>query len=265
MPDNFTYEDIMEQLIRYTDGELNAQENAATEQLLLNDKSLKERYVNLVLAKAAIRSQGLQQRVKALHNNYITEINAAESRPTDTAKIIKPPFLNGIKIIMRIAAVFIVVVAGYGVYQYSATSNETVFADNFISYRLPVSRGENTATPIDSFYQSSNYNAVLEAFNSTAEKTQKNYFLAALANLQMGNSKAAVDEFRSLQQINANAVQKYFVQETEYYLALAYIKSGNINEAEKLVNSIKQNKQHLFYKKANEISDLKWSLLKWKQ
>ena len=264
MQDNYTYDDVIEQLVRYMDGELNADENAAVEKLLLQDAALKERFENLLAAKAAIRSKGLQQRVMALHQQYYATIRTDENNETQTAKIIKPSFGNTLKFVLRIAAVFIFIVAGYTVYQYSTTSNANVFADNFINYQLPVSRGENKETKIDSLYQSANYNALLQAFESSKDKTQKDYFLAALAYLETGNSNASINTFKNLQQINSAATEKYFVQETEYYLALAYIKAGNIDEAEKQLSTIKANKQHLFYQKANEISSTKLRILKMK-
>ncbi len=264
MQDNFT-PDVIEQLIRYLDGELSPEETASTEKLLQEDAAIKERFDNLVAARNAIRAEGLRQKVKGLHQQFYPEVSAVNSAENETAKIIKPSFGNSAKIILRIAAVFIFVVAGYSVYEYSTTSNDSVYADNFIKYQLPVSRGEGQVQQsIDSLFSANNFNGVIEIFKSTTEKKQKDYFLAGLASLETGDSKSAIDNLKTVQQLNGNSTAKYFEQETDYYLALAYIKAGNINEAEKQLNIIKANKQHMFYQKANEISSTKLRILKMK-
>src|SRR5689334_15290727 len=112
MQDNSTYENIIEQLIRFADGELNADENAAIEKMLQEDAMLRERYENILAAKAAIRSKGLQQRVAAVHKEYIA---GKDNQQTQQAKIIKPSF-GAAKILMRVAAILLFVIAGYGVY-----------------------------------------------------------------------------------------------------------------------------------------------------
>ncbi|CAN5816371.1 hypothetical protein BH10BAC2_BH10BAC2_26610 [soil metagenome] len=259
MQDNST-NNAMELLIKYMDGELDATEKAATEKLLQEDAALKERFENLLAAKQAIKSQGLKQHIQSLHQQYYSEIQVAETAP---AKVVKPAF--GIKTFMRIAAVFILVIAGYGVYQYTATNNESLFADNFISYQLPVTRGANSPDEIDSLYSVNNYAAVIQAVQYKDVKTQKDYFLAAQAHLQMNDATAAIAAFKNVEQINSTATDKYFAQETDYYLALAYIKAGNIEEAEKQLSKITANKQHMFYSKASEISSTKLMMLKWKE
>lgn len=265
MQDNFT-PDVIDQLIRFLDGGLSPEETAATEKLLQDDDTVKGRFDNLVGARNAIRVEGLRQKVKGLHQQFYPEVSAVHSAENETAKVIKPSFGNSAKIILRIAAVFIFVVAGYAVYEYSTTSNESLYADNFIKYQLPVSRGEGEPqTSIDSLFSANNFNSVIENFKSTANKKQKDYFLAALSSLETGDSKSAIDEFKNVQQLNGNSAEKYFEQETDYYLALAYIKAGNIDEAETQLNIIKANKQHMFYQKANEISNTKLEILKMKE
>lgn len=259
MQDNST-NDVMELLISYIDGELDATEKAAAEKLLQEDAALKERFDNLLAAKQAIKSQGLKQHIQSLHQQYYTEVQATETAPV---KVIKPAF--GLKTFMRIAAVFILVVAGYGVYQYTATDNESLYADNYISYLLPVTRGAEQPDDLDALYSANNYTAVIAAVNGKQQKTQKDYFLAAQAYLQTNDAAAAISAFKNVEQLNSTSTDKYFAEETDYYLALAYIKAGNIDAAEKQLNKINANKQHMFYNKASAISNMKLTILKWKQ
>ncbi|MBG9375321.1 hypothetical protein I5907_03695 [Panacibacter sp. DH6] len=257
MQDNSTY-DIIETLTRYVDDEMDEAEKAATTSMINNDAEVKERYENLLAAKRAIRSKGLKERVHAIHLAYANEIAQPE-----VAKIVKPSF--GIKMMMRIAAVLILVVAGMGVYTYSTTNNENVFEENFTGYQLPVNRGAGQFTNIDSLYAGGAYEAVIDAVNKTQIKTRQAYFLAAQAYLLTGNPAGAITAFKNVEQLNSSATDQYFVQETDYYLALAYIKMNDITNAEKQLAKISSNPKHLFYSKAKSISNTTLTILKWKQ
>src|SRR4051794_4947275 len=104
MQDNST----TEMLIKYMDGELNEAEKESTEKLLHDDASLQERYQYLLAAKRAIKSQGLKQRVQAIHQEYIQEVNNSIKSSPQAIK-----HSSSFKIFMRIAAVFMVAIVGY--------------------------------------------------------------------------------------------------------------------------------------------------------
>ena len=256
MQDNST----TEMLIRYMDGELDEQQKEATEKMLQGDAALQEQYQYLLAAKKAIRTQGLKQRVAAIHGEYMQEAKGEEKVPASVVK--STPFFTTF---MRIAAIFIVAVLGYGAYQYATTTNQVVYDENYISYQLPVNRGSDNGDNVDALYNAGNYNGVINAFNAKGSKNQKDYFVAAQAYLQLNNANAAIDAFKQVQDLNSKSSEKYFEQETDYYLTLAYIKAGKIDDAEKLLNKIESNKQHLFYNKAKDISHTKLMMLKWKE
>lgn len=256
MQDNSTY-DEMELLIRYMDGEADAQEKAATEKMLKENASLQERYENLVAAKEAIRSKGLRERVQALHKEF-----SKEQETNESAKVVKPSFR---KVFLRIAAVFILVVGGYFIYEYTTTNNETLYADNFVSYEIPVTRGGEKVDSIDALYTAKNYTAVIDAINKKPVKTQKDYFLKAQSYLQTNNAAAAIAAFKLVVELNMQSNEKYFEQETDYYLMLAYIKENDIDNARRQLERIIANKQHMFYSKAKEISNTKLMILDWKK
>jgi tetratricopeptide (TPR) repeat protein len=256
MQDNAT----IELLIRYMDGELNEAEKKATEKLLREDASLQEHYQYLIEAKRAIKSQGLKQRVQAIHQEYMQATNENK-----TGKPKADKHQSFFKVFMRIAAIFIIVIGSYGVFRYVSTTNQSVYNDNFISYQLPVNRGVGKADSLDALYKTGDYHAIINAFDGRGSKNQKDYFLAAQAYLQLNNADAAINAFQQVEHLNNKSAEKYFAQETDYYLMLAYIKAGKIEAAEKLLNKITSNKQHLFYNNAKNISRIKLTMLKWKE
>lgn len=257
MQDNST-NDIIEMLTRYMDGELTSEEKFDMEERLKNDVALQERYQHLLATRQAIRMQGLKQRVQAIQKEYLQEIHAEKADEKTTGRI------SVLRTFMRVAAIFILIVAGYGLFQYTTTTNDSVFNDNFISYAVPVSRGNESTGSIDELYNTGKYNEVIQSFDTLSIKKPQDYFIVAQAYLHLNNTEDAIDNFRQLENLNNVNSEKYFVEETDYYLMLAYIKNGNINEAEKKLNKITSDKQHLFFSKAKNISRSKFTILQWK-
>ncbi len=258
MPDNST-DDMTEMLVRYMDNELLPDEKAAVEKLMHDDAEVNEHYQYLLAAKQSIRHQNLKQRVQNVHEAYI---NSKSGDETSTTKIVRPSVF---KTFMRVAAIFIAVIAGYGVFEYSTTTNQSVYNNNFINYQLPVNRGINNTNSIDSLYSTANYTAVINAFEEKPQKNQEDYFIAAQSYLQLNNTDKAIQSFLEVKRLNDANAQKYFVDETDYYLALAYIKAGSIQDAENLLKKITSDKQNLYYNNAKEISDYKLKILKLKK
>ncbi len=259
MQDNST-NDIMETLIRYMDGELNAIEQTATENRLQQDGALQERYQHLLAAKRAIRSQGLRQQVQSIQQEYLKE-SKAEEKPA-ARQIKQSSFL---KMAMSVAAVLLLVVAGIGLFEYTTTNRQSLYNDAYIAYQLPVSRGSEKPGNLDALYASQNYSGVIESFNRKAEKDQKNYFLAGQSYLHLNDATHAITAFQNVEAINSKSTEKYFAQETDYYLALAYLNANQIEAAEKQLDKIVSDKNHLFYNRAKGISRTRLQILKWKE
>ncbi len=249
--------DITEILVRYMDDELTPGEKATIAEQLQQDAVLNERYQLLLAAKQAIRMQGLKQRVQNLHKEYVPQTKELKQE-----KIVgRTSFF---KTFMRIAAVFIIVVAGYGVFEFALTNDQSVYEDHFLSYELPVNRGLGTSNTIDSLYAAKNYAGTIEAFNAKQHKIQQDYFLAAQCYLQLNNAGKAIEAFQDVENLNNVNAQKSFVQETDYYLALAYIKAGNIDAGKRQIDKILSDKEHLFYNKAKQISGIQLKILQLK-
>lgn len=250
--------DITEMLVKLMDNELNETDKNTVEKMLAQDAALQERYQYLSAAKQAIQQQGLKQQIQAIQNDYL-KTRTAETKP---ASVVKSS--SFFKTFMRVAAVFLMAVIGYSVFQYASTTNQSVYSENFTAYQLPVIRGEANIAAIESNYNAGNYQQAIVAFNSKPNKSQEDYFIAAQSYLQTNNAPAAINAFKQVEQLNESSNEKYFVEETDYYLAFAYIKAGDISAAQNQLDKITSNKQHLFYNKAKSISGTKLFILKMK-
>lgn len=258
MPDNFE-NNLPDMLVKLMDGELNETQKQAVEKMIADDVNLNERYQLLQLGKRAIRQQGLKQQVSNIQQEFLNQRNE------NVTSVKKLRTVSVFTRVMKIAAVFFIAVAGYGVFQYASTNTQNVYSNNFVHYQLPISRGMETNDARDLLYNSGSYDKVIAAVQQKKDKNQKDYFLAAQSYLQLNNANAAIDAFKQVENLNKKTNERYYVEETDYYMVLAYIKAGQIKNAEQELKKITSNKQHTFYNKAKSISRIKLFMLELKE
>jgi len=64
----------------------------------------------------------------------------------------------------------------------------------------------------------------------------------------------AIVLFKSLMHSNATAEEPLFQDESEYYLAMSYLATGQAGLAMPFFDKIKSDPHHLFYKRVKEMS-----------
>ncbi len=265
MDDNFT-NDLETRLIKYLDNELNDEEKLQVERLLNSDDKAKNIYHNLLIAKDAVRNVGLRAKVKALNDEFFNHTKQATTERNERAKIISGSFRRNLRIALRVAAVFIIVLASFAVYKYMSTTSEKLYANNFIEYKLPVNRGDSEqAGQIDALYNAGDYRGLISAIASKVPKTANDLFLLGIAYLKKDQPVNAIEAFQQLQSLNKRTGQSFFKYETDYYLLLAYIKAKEIDKAKKQLNLIVADRSHPYHEKAKEISQLDLNILNWKR
>jgi hypothetical protein len=260
MDKNFTYDNI-ELLNSFLDKELPAEQDAALAAQIAGNALMQEKIDNLMLARQAIQAQGLKEKMAQLHKIYYKPEAAEHAAKVIPIKPVRPMRA----VLLRAAAAVIVLMMGYGVYFYTATTAGSVYDRHYTSYQLPVNRaGENRAAGTDSLFMAGNFDAVISNWKQPGEKSRHERFLTAMAFLEKNQPADAIRLLQDLRQENSRSAEKVFEDESDYYLAMALIKNGDIQEAVKLLDLIKNNPQHLFHKKAKKISGLRLKILEMK-
>ncbi len=244
----------IEQLNRYLDGELTEKDKLEIEEKLRSDSELQSRLDNLLIARAAIKSSGLKDRISGIYSDF---------KAAHGAKVVPLKKRYLLKAWISVAAALLLLILGYGAYQLITVSNQSVFDEHYMAYYLPVQRG--AADPVtslrDSLYRAGDYAGYLEQSKNISHPVQKDHFLEGMALLETNEPEKAIISFEKLKDLNAKGNDPYFEQETDYYLTLAFIRSGRIGEAKVLLEKIKSNPQHLYYKNASSISNLSLKVL----
>lgn len=255
MNNNFTKTDF---LVQYLDGELSPEERLQLENELKQNTALQQELENLALAKDAVKMYGLKQKVGAVHSVMMKEIAATEM-PAKTGMI-----RNIARRSMKIAAALLVVLLGFGVYQYVSVSPDKLFAEKYQPYSFSVSRGAAAADAMENAYKERNYTGVINLFTVLQNGGQKENFLAGLAYLAVNDYAKGIVSFNKVLSLNNAAGASIFKDDAEYYLALSYLKNKEIKSALPLFAAIHTNPDHLYNDKVTAGFMRKLKILDWK-
>lgn len=255
--DNSTQE-MSEKLVMYLDGELAGQDKTDLEQELAANPGLQEELKSLQQTRAALRYFALKQEVAGIHQEMMQEI---------AAPVI--PISRGRKILrysMAAAAAVILLLGSWLAYSFFSLSPDKVFASGYHSFELSNMRsGDGSSqTAIEKAYKGNQFEEVLKLYQHGAGAGIRDRFLTAMAALEKKNDPLAIRLFKEQLESNRLSSQPVFNDESEYYLALGYIRNKDFDFALPLLQKIKDDPEHTYNSKvtAGLIRKVKW--LKWR-
>ena len=162
-----------------------------------------------------------------------------------------------------VASVLLIIVCIVG-YNFYRLSSDRLFAENYSAYELATSHGENDSTEskIEKAYGEKNYAEVIK-LNTNSVLSIKDIFLTALSFLEINDPSRAISNFQIVIADVKDDKNSALKDATEYYLALAYLKNNDYDQALELMNIIHDNSSHLYAKKfsrkyINKVKRLKW-------
>jgi predicted negative regulator of RcsB-dependent stress response len=254
--DNSTQMD--EQLMKYVDGLMQPGEKVDFENLLAGNPVLKSELDNLLLAKSAVQAFGLKNKVGEIHQQMMKELK------TETP--VKN--ISGIRKIIRfsvaLAASVLLVFVGIEGYNFYQLSPNKLFNENYTPYELGTTRdpGVQTETKIEKAYRENNFTEVIR-LNANSVLTIKDIFLTGVSFLETGETAKAISSFQLVLIDIKDDKSSALKESTEYYLALAYLKNRDFDQAIELMNTIQENPTHLYKSKfsrkyINRVKRLKW-------
>jgi tetratricopeptide (TPR) repeat protein len=244
-------------LIGYLDNTLEGENRLSAEQLIREDASAAQELDTLRFSVELVREAAVLEQVTAVRTAFNSAAKVVPFQKKESGAIVRSFSRNA----LRIAAMLLLVVGAASVYKYTITSSSSVYDQNFTSFDLSTSRGNNNDGEMEKAYREKNWTAVENIFTGQKDKTSKSWFLAGMADMELKNYPAAILSFNEVMNINRNNTDPYFQDEAEYYLALSYLAAKKPTEGVAILNKIRSDKDHLFYKKASAIPALDLKLL----
>lgn len=253
--DNSTYS---EQLMRYIDGEMTETEKREFETLLTTDRSLQEELENMQLAKAVVVSYGLKEKVGNIHQQVMKELkNETPVKQISNVRRI-------IRFSVAIAASVLLIFLGAEGYNFYRLSPERLFAESYTPYELTTTRDGNDTgeSKIEKAYREKKYAKVI-AINANSVLSIKDIFLTAMSYMETDDMARAISNFQLVLADVKDDKNSVLKDAAEYYLALAYLKNRDYDQAIELMNAIHSNSSHLYKDKfsskyINRVKRLKW-------
>ena len=165
---------------------------------------------------------------------------------------------------VTVAASVLLIVVCIVVYNFYQLSSDKLFAENYTVYELTttVRENDNTGSKIEKAYREKNYAEVIK-LNATSVLSVKDIFLTAMSFLETNDPSRAISNFQVVIADVKDDKNSALKDATEYYMALAYLKNNDYDQAIELMNSIHDKSSHLYSKKfnrkyINKIKRLKW-------
>ncbi|HWI91339.1 MAG TPA: hypothetical protein VNT20_08685 [Flavisolibacter sp.] len=230
--------DNEEILMRYLDGEMDGAEKEMFESQLQTDSALKQRLESLQVAIASVQQYGTAEKVKAVHAEMMQELSSVHK---ESKVVLMRRF---VKYSLAIAASVIIILVGVNIFT-SQPSSEKLYNEAFVDYGVSGVRGGENRDDIAKLYQLHNYKAVTE--KSTSQNlVSKDSLLIGLSFLQQNKLTDAINWFKAI------SIQGSMKDDAEFYLALAYLKNKNYDEALKLMEQIHSNAGHVYHNQFSE-------------
>jgi tetratricopeptide (TPR) repeat protein len=227
-------------LLKYMDGELDAETAADVRNQILLDPDLAARLEQLTLTREAVSAYGLKQQISSLHREIMAEIR---QKPVGTVL----RFSNNWRNALRVAAGLLVIVSLAVVLQYYQASPEALYDSHFEPFQLASVRGENNTSGLATLYSESKFSGVMQAFQKLAKPGIEDYFLDANAALRLGDPLTAIRSFSRIDELNQARHTHILEQPTAYYLAMAYLDSHQPAKALTLFEKIHRDTDHQYH------------------
>jgi tetratricopeptide (TPR) repeat protein len=233
-------------LIDYLDNSLEGAERLEAEQLILGDAAAAGQLETLRFSTELVREAAVLDQVMEVRKSFSVAARVVPLQQKNTGAVVRSFSKN----VFRIAAMVVLVLGAASVYKYSSTTSAAVYNDNFSSFELSTSRGSNDDGELEKAYRSKNWISVEAIAAAQKNNNQKTSFLAGVAEMELKQYDKAITAFNNVMQLNQQTTAPYFQDEAEYYYALASLAANKPTEALAMLRKIRNDKEHLFNKKA---------------
>jgi len=244
-------------LIDHLDNNLSDEEMLTVEELIRDDKDMANEWKILHIAVDAIQEAGLYEQVSAVRKQY-RESKTVAIQPQGA--VVRKMFPNK----LRIAASILLFITAATLYKYTSVNSVSFYNKYYSSFELNTSRGVENTNTMEQAFRNKNWSEVVSIFNGPVQKNNESYFLEGMAQLELKNYAMAINAFKQVMIENTKSKENYFQDESEYYLAMAYLANNEAGKAMPILEKIKADQNHIYHEKVLEISSIDFKIMKQK-
>lgn len=256
MSSQSTYENIE----AYLDGTLTGDQLKAFEEQLQSDKELASQlalFQNVDQAIGDKATLNFQKMVAAQGEKFLHNTSGQVKNESKVIRFSRPWAIAAALLALIVSAMIF-----WNIQSADPPSTEALFAQNFETYPLNQSvRGGSTDNSVLKIgvqqYQGKDYLAAAQTFEPLAQADQSDMLVAfCLANAYLNQEPPQFDfAKRELQRIIDDGVNIYVLR-AKWYLALIFLKEGNIEKTKSLLKAVAQSGDSLGQKAKTLLKDL---------
>lgn len=238
-------------LDKYVQGTLSPSEQKEFDTLLKEDPDFKTE-IELIENIAVISGVEDRSALRKTLQEFESKIE------TNTSQVI--PLIPYKKWLVAASIILIALIGGIAVFNPFDVNTDTLYASNFEPYKnvvTPIIRGESEESEeIEAFtaYESGDYPLAVTKFEQVYQKTQKSYLLLYQANALLASNRTA-DAIPLLEK--HVTLNDRLSDRGKWYLALAYIKNKQQENAIPILENIVEKKTFKSSDAAKLLKDLK--------
>lgn len=223
----------------YLENKLTPEKKLEVEKALSQDENLNLELKALEMSRKAIELSEWKNLIHKTQSSFLENRNTRSLDSNDRK--------SGFAWLLRFAASLTLLLVGLGSFLYLTTTPEGL-QDNFLSYQVPLMRGEaeSSLDQIKESYRNKDFNQVLSLGENQQSLEKEGLFLVAMSHLEIGNGKEAIEELLELQRKNQQEEASFLDDEIDYYLVKAYILQGDYSSAKNQVDKIRSNPTHKY-------------------
>jgi len=162
---------------------------------------------------------------------------------------------------VTVAASLLLIFVCIEAYNFYSLSAGKLFAEKYTGYYW-MSTGDTTGSEIEKAYKEEKYTKVI-TLNRNSVLSIKDVFLTGMSYLETNDLSKAISSYQVVIADVNDDKNSGLKDAAEYYLALAYLKNNDYDQAIELMNAIHDNSSHLYTKKFSlkyikRVKRLKW-------
>ncbi|MBL7699077.1 MAG: hypothetical protein JNK79_13010 [Chitinophagaceae bacterium] len=251
---NETTEQLLDSIVL---GEFTQDEIAATIPAEDREDFLRELSLHRAAA-AAIQRYSVTEQVRSASEEFFRKYREAKSEGNEV-------YLSGTEKIMRlflwVAAAFVITCSVIVLYWYVGNNGDRLFAERYQPFRVNVERSDASKnSEIARQYSQDRFNEVVAAYEKNQSVSSRDKMIAGSSYLKLNRYEPAIAVFNHIIEQNIATGDRLYHDEAEYYLALAYLKQKQYEQAYQLFDKIYIDKEHTFNTEVNWwfLTRVKW-------
>lgn len=240
--DNFTPE-MEEKLVLLLDNALPEEEAITLRSQLKADSGLQAAYEKLEATCKAVQYYGLHQQVGKWHKEMMTGMQPPVVAMNKGKRLFR--YVAGI------AAAAVLITAVFLLTNRSAADADSIYSAAYQPYSLQAMRdGAGSTGELEKAYNNKDYAAVRTLYTaSRPDSNTRALLLNAMSALALSDPQTAIQSFSRITDLNKTRTEKQYQDETDFYLALAYLKNQQPEKCLTLLEQINKDSGHPYHPK----------------